>query len=92
MPNLEIISSSNPSLDMDVKRFYMPGVTFKSNCPHCGELQSKDMERHYLSYPKMNSPLQVHFYHETEEDAQGRSESHEWSETIILSIAISEVK
>lgn len=92
MPNLKIVTDTNIRSGTDVKRFYIPGVVLTSNCPHCGESQSRDMGEHYLSYPETNSPVRVHFYHETKEDSQGRSESHEWSEEVILSITLSEVK
>lgn len=92
MPNLKISKSSDISLSMDVKRFYIPGIILSSTCPHCSKIFEKNMEEHYLSYPEANVPIDVHFYHETEEDAEGNSSSHEWSEKIILSISITKAE
>lgn len=58
---LEIISQPG-SFELDVKRFYIPGLVFKSQCPVCGLVVHKDMEDDYVSYPKTNTPIEITAY------------------------------
>ena len=47
---------------LDVKRFYLPGVTIKDNCPNCKTECVYDLTDHYLSHPKLNTPEDCVFY------------------------------
>lgn len=47
---------------IDVKRFYIPGVKVIGNCKHCGKPVSFDMASHYLSYPVFGSESTEYFY------------------------------
>lgn len=40
--------------EIDVKRFYLPGVVLKERCPSCGAEALDDLGDRYLSYPTAN--------------------------------------
>ncbi len=64
---------------LDVKRFYLPGVTIKDNCPKCGVELIKDFSNgEYLSYPTAGKPEKIHFWCEECDE--------EWSGEVILDI------
>ncbi|TXH09226.1 MAG: hypothetical protein E6R04_08885 [Spirochaetes bacterium] len=58
---LEIVSQPG-SFELDVKRFYIPGLVFKCQCPVCGLVVHKDMKDDYFSYPEANDSVVVWFY------------------------------
>ena len=39
------------------KRFYVPGIVIKDNCPHCGTESTYDLSTSYLSHPTANKPI-----------------------------------
>lgn len=47
--------------DIDVKRFYLPGVVIKDICK-CGSEMVKDMKKDYFSYPAWGVPEDLHLY------------------------------
>ena len=66
--------------ELDVKRFYMPGIVLKSKCPKCGASCEIDLSQEYLSYPTVNKPFD-HLIYCDECD-------HEWEERLILKIKL----
>lgn len=92
MSNLHISEIPGAVAAIDTKRFYVPGFVVHSTCPHCGFEDLRNMGLRYLSYPEFNTPIPMTFYHETEEDSNGKSESHEWTEMIVLAISIKTVE
>lgn len=52
--------------ELDVKRFYIPGVKIESKCPKCGTKYVKDLERDYFFEPSVNQPQDFHFECEKE--------------------------
>jgi predicted RNA-binding Zn-ribbon protein involved in translation (DUF1610 family) len=67
--------------ELDVKRFYIPGVIIQDNCPNCGVETRYDMGGlHYLSHPIANKPMQFTMY--------CNECDHEWSIKIILRIGL----
>jgi hypothetical protein len=52
--------TGTPSGEIDVKRFYLPGVIVEQACPGCGVKCSNDLADQYLSYPPMNGPTKVY--------------------------------
>jgi hypothetical protein len=51
-------------LEIDVKRFYLPGVGLSSTCPGCGEgVAIYFTQTHCLSYPTANEDTEFTFYH-----------------------------
>ena len=54
--------------ELDVKRFYVPGVIVESSCPKCKAKQEKDFSCDYFSYPVPNEPQDFYFFCEAELD------------------------
>lgn len=48
--------------DIDVKRFYLPGIIIRETCGKCNSEMVKDMAREYFSYPKWGEPQDVFMY------------------------------
>jgi hypothetical protein len=68
------------SFEIEVKRFYVPGVVLTATCPKCGAVKEVDLGDHYLSYPKANEPNDYGFY---------CSEcSHEWNRKILVTLKV----
>lgn len=49
----------NKSFEIDVKRFYMPGVVVKDVCKDCGGEAVIELDEIYLSYPTANALVDV---------------------------------
>jgi len=49
-------------VEMDDKRFYLPGVTVKANCPKCNKEHAFDLgeDPYSLSYPKIGEETEVY--------------------------------
>lgn len=71
--------SMDPDTEIDVKRFYIPGVVLDQKCPGCGSDCSKDLGNNYLSFPRTGTN-QVNFY--------CRDCHEEWSMDIDLSVTV----
>lgn len=70
--------------EIDVKRFYMPGVKLESDCPECKTKNKQDMGDDYVSYPSFNTEFGFGFYcHEC---------NHEWEEDVIIEVKLKAVK
>jgi hypothetical protein len=67
-------------MEIDVKRFYVPGFSLEDKCPNCGALVKYDLSDSYLSYPLANEPMSHSFY-------CGDCE-HEWERMILLTIKV----
>lgn len=70
--------------ELEVKRFYMYGVTIESQCPCCKETHTFDGEKDCLDYPPVNEEINISFYCE---DC-----NEEWNEKIILEINVKGVE
>jgi transcription elongation factor Elf1 len=46
----------------DVKRFYLFGLTFTSNCPECGKECVFNGSSEYLSYPEVDKKQRIFFH------------------------------
>lgn len=71
---------SDQGIELDVKRFYLPGVELSSPCPKCGHVCVHDLSSDYLSYPVANVPEDKHFYCD--------ECNHEWDERIVLRVSV----
>jgi len=49
------------SIELNVKRLYLPGVVLKQKCKKCGKELTMDLSVEYLSYPCTNEPFAVCF-------------------------------
>jgi len=65
---------------IDVKRFYMPGLLIRDDCPSCGASEMKDMSHQYVSYPNIGAKILFGFYCDECE--------HEWEKNIIINITV----
>lgn len=45
--------------ELGIKRFYIP-VQIPVNCPNCGEEAIIDLDTDYLSYPELNTKLDLY--------------------------------
>lgn len=81
---VEVIGKGRP-FELDVKRFCVGGVKLRSKCPKCGKVITRDLGEEYLSYPTVNTPIEVDFCHEA---PSGEPTDHEWSEKIVLRVTI----
>ncbi len=63
------------------KRTYLP-FEVTSTCPQCGAEITKDMTRHYLSYPATGKPEKMYFSHEAE------GGEHDWHEMVIVGFTL----
>lgn len=48
--------------ELNVKRFYLPGVIVRSPCPKCQVSCSRHLGDNYLSYPRIGFPYNVGMY------------------------------
>ena len=71
--------------DLDVKRFYLPGVVIHSQCPKCGAEYARDMADSYLSYPTAGEPFAYGCYCARE------GCEHEWEMMMRIDVTLSVV-
>lgn len=74
------IEYTGKSFDVEVKRFYVPGLKFMDDCPKCNKGVVMDLARDYLSYPSFNEPNAIRFYCQ---DCDA-----EWSRDILLELTV----
>lgn len=43
--------------EIDVKRFYLPGIELHAECHGCGEVLETDFDIEYLGYPPVGKPF-----------------------------------
>lgn len=67
------------------KRFHMPGVVLRSQCPKCGAAYAVDFGDGYLPYPVVGKPFASTCFCRDEECA------HEWTVTLRLDVTLSVV-
>lgn len=48
---------SAPRFEIEVKRFYLPGLDVRVECPNCKRTVEVPGDGHYLSYPPANAPF-----------------------------------
>lgn len=58
---MQIEKLSEESFDIGVKRFYA-NYLIKSVCPNCNAPWENNLTEDYLSYPKTNTPIEIHGY------------------------------
>lgn len=68
---LKIEGQCGEPFETNEKRFYVPGVTLKANCPKCGAECERDLGGNYLSYPEYNSPIEIDLFCNEECDPDG---------------------
>lgn len=49
-------------VEIDVKRFYLPGVSFSRPCPNCKAQVKREFEGNYLSHPSVGVEFQLHMW------------------------------
>jgi hypothetical protein len=59
---MNTIEGTQENIEIDVKRFYVPGVTVCSECYNCGKPKEVNLGADYLSFPVTGKPIPVHFY------------------------------
>ena len=77
---------------LSVKRFYVGGVV-ESVCL-CGDKVQRDLGYDYMSYPHLNKPTNLHFYHSKEEESDGEWKElcgAEWTEQIVIRVTLEAV-
>lgn len=82
------IEGSCKGAEIDVKRFYVPGVTIHTECPKCGSQKQLDLGDDYLSHPVAGSPERVGFYCESETEGPEKYCNTEWDVKVILDITV----
>ncbi len=66
--------------EVDVKRFYVPGVVIECDCPNCKKPVKHDFGSEYLSDPTANATNKVHMY--------CPECSHEWELKVRLDVTL----
>ena len=57
------ITGKLQSVEMEIKRLYLPGLGMEDNCPKCGKMCTLDFgEIDCLMYPKMNAANEMWMY------------------------------
>jgi hypothetical protein len=67
--------------EIDEKRFSIRGATLKCNCPNCQKPFVRDFGTQYISYPKVNTPIDVGLYCPECE--------HEWTVKMQINVTLS---
>lgn len=80
----KITGSFSKNEEINCKRFYLPGIKVKSECPNCNAEEVWDGNDWYLSYPTPGKPDTVHFYCEDCDE--------EWYLDVVLDINLKLVK
>jgi len=52
---------SGPTIELDIKRLYLPGVVLHAPCPRCSKVATRDFATDYLYYPTTNEPFFTSF-------------------------------
>ena len=73
--------------EIEVKRFYVNGVSIESKCPKCNHEKIKDFGDDYFSYPVIGEHLDVYFY--CEEGDQAPYCDTEWTVKVKLNVEVS---
>lgn len=81
MPSITIRKSK---AELDVKRFYLPGVTITDHCPSCRKLRHFDGDSEYISNPILNEPEAVTMYCEDCEE--------NWEVDVVLTLVVTLAK
>jgi len=76
---MKVTVNKDAAVELDVKRFYVPGVMLTDDCPKCGERYARDLGDDYLSYPVANRPFDFTVYCEC---------GHEWTAKLILRLSV----
>ena len=48
--------------DLEIKRFYVPGIKLVGKCPECGSAYEQDFEDDYLSNPSFGKPTTIYCF------------------------------
>lgn len=82
------ITGDSIGLELDVKRFYIPGVIVHSECPKCGSPKQADLGDDYLPFPVVGVPESIHFYCESEAEGPDKYCDTEWAVEVILDLSV----
>lgn len=74
------LDGAGAAFELDVKRFYLPGIVLRDDCPKCGAECVHDFGKWYLSYPQANEAFLEGLY--------CRACSHEWKVELILVVEL----
>lgn len=77
------IEVTNEAVALDIKRCYLP-IEITDTCPTCGETVTRYLNNDYLSYPKVNTPINVAMTHHIE--LPDSDDEHSWNVSIILRV------
>lgn len=91
MSEKTIIKEGDGKGSLDVKRFIVPNLSIKAKCPYCGEMveSNQTIWDGYFSYPEVNQPITLNFYHEYIGERDEDYDEHEfYIENVILKLDI----
>ncbi|HEY8924290.1 MAG TPA: hypothetical protein VIU64_07910 [Polyangia bacterium] len=77
------IAVTNQAVALEVKRCYLP-IEITDTCPTCGVEVTRYLNSDYLSFPKINTPINMAMYHHIE--LPDSDEEHSWNVMIVLRI------
>lgn len=75
------------AIELEVKRFYVPGHVLKTKCPKCGSKYERDFGDEYLSYPTAGVTFSEHLCCYAQKD-DGSYCEHEWEVDLRLDITL----
>ena len=79
----EIIGKTDIPFEISVKKFYIPAIVIKDQCPKCGKECIHKMCDNYLYYPQAHSPETL--------DMSCRGEGgcgHEWTVPVVVKVSL----
>jgi hypothetical protein len=80
---MKVTGKPNVACDLEVKRFYIPGVVLSGKCPNCKAKWWEDFGDSYLSYPTANKPF--------DHGCCCPECDHEWTVRLRIDLAVSVV-
>jgi len=83
------IEMTKEAVALDIKRCYLP-IEITDTCPTCGETVTRYLSSDYLSYPKVNTSINVAMCHHIE--LPDSDEEHSWDVMIVLRVTAEEAK
>lgn len=92
--NERIVGNESP-IDIEVKRFYIPGVKVEGECPVCGAKCTHNFGDDYFSYPTANGkPEAVTIYCRACDEAGRTIEEGEphWTVKVVLKVSVEMAK
>lgn len=84
-PGVRVASQMKAGARLDNKRTKLDGCILQGSCPECGETVTRDLGDHYLSYPRVNTPITLTMYHG---DCPRNPAGIEWEVRVQLNITV----